>query len=124
MNTVLWALQAILSIKLLTTAFSHGLRHGQEKMAQGIQRMGPTGRPILTATSLILLLGSLSLVAPVVLDVPHWLAPAAAALLAGMMLLSILLHVSCREQANVFVSVVLFAMAAFVAYGRWALKPF
>lgn len=28
------------------------------------------------------------------------------------------------EQVNVFVSVLLFAMAAFVACGRWMLKPF
>lgn len=45
------------------------------------------------------------------------------AVLAGLTLLSIAFHVNCREQANVIVSIVLFAIAAFVAYGRWVLLP-
>jgi hypothetical protein len=40
-----------------------------------------------------------------------------------MLLASIFFHVKFREKPQVFVSVILFAFAAFVAYGRWVLAP-
>ena len=123
MNVVLWVLQAILSIKLLSAAFTHGLRHGQAEMEQGIEQMGPVARPVLMATALLLLLSSVSVVAPAVFNVPRWLVPLAAVLLGGMMLVSITLHVNCREEPHVFVSSILFVIAASVAYGRWFLLP-
>jgi hypothetical protein len=33
-------------------------------------------------------------------------------------------HVACRESPNIVVGLVLFALAAFVAYGRWVTAPF
>jgi hypothetical protein len=47
-----------------------------------------------------------------------------AALLALMMLLAVRFHVACRETPNVVAGLVLFALAAFVSYGRWAIAPF
>lgn len=46
------------------------------------------------------------------------------ALVVRMVLLSILLHIDCREQANVCISLVPTVTAAFVAHGLWVLKPF
>lgn len=123
MNTILWVLQAILSIKLLSTAFSHGLRHGQEEMTQAIRAMGPIARSLLIAIAVLTFLGSAGLVAPAAISLPRWVTPLTAALLAGWMLVSIAFHLNCREEANVIVSIVLFAIAAAVAYGRWALSP-
>lgn len=51
------------------------------------------------------------------------LAPWTAAVLAVMLLASIAFHIKCRESSKAWVSLILFAMAAFVAYGRWVLAP-
>jgi hypothetical protein len=38
-------------------------------------------------------------------------------------LFSIFFHVKSREKPKIFVSVILFAFAVFVAYERWVLVP-
>ena len=40
-----------------------------------------------------------------------------------MLLISIALHVAGREKPNIVPGLVLVALAAFIAYGRWALVP-
>jgi hypothetical protein len=123
MDTLLWALQIILAIKYLSIAYSHGLRQDQSKMAQGILRMGSYARPLLYLVAGFALLTGIGLVLPAAVAVPVWVAPLAAAVLAGMNLLSILLHRACREKPNIIPSLVLLLMAAFTAYGRWVLAP-
>ena len=120
MNRVLWILQVILSIKSVSAAFSHVVRHDKAEMAWGIERMGSVARPVLIGAAFLMLLGALGLVAPAIAPGPPWMAPLAAALLAVLMLGSIAFHLTCRETPRVFVGLVLFLMAAFVAYGRWA----
>jgi hypothetical protein len=123
MDILLWALQIILAIKFLSTAYSHGLRQDQSKMAQGILRMGSYARPLLYLVAGFALLTGGGLVLPAAVAVPVWVAPLAAAVLAGMNLLSILLHRACREKPNIIPSLVLLLMAAFTAYGRWSIAP-
>jgi hypothetical protein len=69
-------------------------------------------------------LGAVGLILPAATGILTWLTPLAAALLALMMLLSIGFHVACRDTLNIVVGLVLFALAAFVAYGRWVIAPF
>jgi hypothetical protein len=123
-NTVLWALQIVLSLKFLSVAYTHGLRTDQTKMQQGIERFGAGARPLLSVIALCAFLGAVGLLMPAATGIMAWLIPWVAALLALMMLLSIGFHVRCREAPNIVVSLVLFAMAAFVAYGRWVIAPF
>jgi hypothetical protein len=40
-----------------------------------------------------------------------------------MMLVAVGFHIACRENPKTAVSLVLFALAAFVAYGRWMIAP-
>ena len=69
-------------------------------------------------------LGGIGLVLPGVLKILTWLTPLAAALLALMMLGAIKFHVTCCEKPKIAVDLVLFALAAGVAYGRWMIAPF
>jgi hypothetical protein len=39
------------------------------------------------------------------------------------MLMAVGFHVACRESPNTVVSLILCALAAFVAYGRWVVAP-
>ena len=123
MNTFLWILQAILGIKSITVAISHGVQQDQAEIRQGIIKMGPKTRPLLILIAVLTLLGAVSLIAPAVLGAGAWITPLAAAMLAAWMLCSIALHIRCREKPVIVANVVLFAMAAFVAYGRRAIWP-
>ena len=71
----------------------------------------------------MLFLGSTGLILPGALGFLPWLVPCAAALLAVMMLASIPLHIRCREEAKVFVSIILFTLCVLVAAGRWLVVP-
>lgn len=123
MNSFLWFLQAILSIKFLSVAYSHGIRQDQSKMRQGIQKIGRWARPVLYFVAVASLLSSVGLILPAASGIYTWITPLTAAVLAGLMLLSILFHIQCREKPNILPSIILFALVAVVAYGRWILAP-
>jgi DoxX-like family len=124
MNTFLWILQVILGIKLITVTYTHGLRQGMTTMQEAIPRLGKAARPLLYLAALGTLLGTLGLLLPGVTDLPRLITPISACGMAVMLLVSILLHLKSRDKPKIFVSLVLFAFAAFVAYGRWVLSPF
>lgn len=124
MNIILWALQIVLALKFVSVAYTHGLRPDETKMQPGIQRLGAVARLLLTFIALCAFLGAVGLILPATTGILTWLTPLAAALLALMMLLAVGFHVACRESPNIVVGLVLFALAAFVSYGRWVIAPF
>ncbi len=124
MNIVLWALQVILALKFASVTYTHGLRPDPAKMERGIQRVGALARPLLILVGLGTFLGALGLILPAAIGVLPWLTPLSAAALALMMLCAIGFHLVCRERAKTIVAVVLFALAALLAYGRWVIAPF
>jgi hypothetical protein len=123
MNVVLWVLQIALAVKFVSVAYTHGLRPDQTKMQRGIQRLGAAARPLLALIAVCTFLGGVTLILPAATGILTWLTPWSAALLALMMLAAIGFHIACRESPNSLVGLVLFALAAFVAYGRWVIAP-
>jgi len=121
MDIILWILQIILSIKLLTTAFSHGLRQSAADMQEVMQKMGPLAKPVHRGVAVYVMLGTLGLLLPDVLAGAAWITPVTAVVMGLILLLSILFHVRTREKPQIFVSLVLFAFAIFIAIGRWEL---
>ena len=118
MDTVLWIVQAILAIKFTVTAVGHGLIRSRE-MRDGIVRMGfAQAQPALAATSILLLVGSLGMVAPAVLPDLPGLAPGSAALLAVLMMASTTMHPGCREKQQWWASAIIFVLCIFVVAGR------
>ncbi len=124
MNVLLWALQIVLALKFLSVTFTHGLRPDETKMQRGVQRFGALARPLLVLIALGTLLGGVGLILPAATGTLVWLTPWAAAMLALMMLFAVGFHIACREKPNTVVSLILFALAAFLAYGRWVIAPF
>ena len=124
MNTVLSALQIVLAVKCISVAYTHAVRPDQTKMRRGVDRLGAAARPLLVLISLGAFLGAVSLILPAVAGSLAWLTPWSAALLALTMLLGVGFHVGCRENPNIVPGLILCALAAFVAYGRWAPAPF
>lgn len=119
MNTLFWALQIILAIKLVTVTFNHGLHLDPVKMQRGRDRFGSAAKPLLTVIALTALLTGLGLVLPAASGFLPWTASAAAL----MMLIATGFHLRCREEPKIWVSLILFALAGFMAYGRWMIIP-
>lgn len=124
MNIVLWVLQGVLAVKLVSAAYTHGLRPRWAKMRPGTPCFGAATRPLLVVVGLAMLLGAVCLIVPGLTHAWSRLTPWAAAVLAGMMLLAVGFHMGCRARPNIWVALILCAMAACVAYGRWVLAPF
>jgi hypothetical protein len=124
MNLVLWALQAILAIKLLSAAYTHGVRPDASKMQRGVVAYGAATRPLLVVIAGAVTLAAVALVVPGLTGLHSSATVLAAAAVAVLMLVAIVFHVRCRDKPVPWVGLVLAAMAAFVAYGRWALVPF
>ena len=123
MNIALWILQILLSIKLINTAYSHGLRQDQTAMREARLKLGRPGEAMLLATAIGTAAGALGLILPGLIGIAGWITPAAATGVGVMLLGSILCHVRSREKPRIFVSIVLFVFAALVAYGRWVVMP-
>jgi hypothetical protein len=119
MNSLLWGLQIILAIKLLTVTFNHALRPDPVKMQRGRDRFGRAARPLLLIIAGLALLTALGLVLPSLGGFLPWSASFAAL----MMLIATGFHLRCREDPKVWVSLILFGLAAFLAYGRFSLYP-
>ena len=123
MNIALWIIQIILGIKLITVSYTHGFRQSQPTMQEAIQKMGKVSQPILYVIAACTFIGTMGLILPGVLGLSTWITPVTAALLSSMLLFSIFFHSRYRETPKIFVSLVLFALAAYVTYGQWALIP-
>lgn len=123
MNILLWVGQIILCIKFLSVAFTHAFGRDKAEMQRAMEKIGPIAPPLLILDAVGMFVGSLGLVLPVVSASLGWLAPWAALLLAAQILFSIGFHVYARESPKVWVSLILFALAALVAYGRWVIAP-
>jgi hypothetical protein len=121
MNIVLWIVQAILAIKLVSVAFTHAFQRSLPTMQEAIEKLGKGSRTILTLGAVSTFIGALGLILPGVLGIYPRITPVTAGILCFLLLVSLFLHVRSREKPKVFVSVVLFALAAFVAWGRWAI---
>lgn len=122
MNILFWALQVILAIKLLTVTFNHALFPDEAKMQPGVRRFGAARRPLLILIGMLALLGAAGLLLPA-LGVLVSQLPWTAGLVAGFFLASLGFHLAAREHPKLWVSLILCAMAAFLAYGRLALAP-
>lgn len=124
LNLALWVVQAILSIKLITAALSHGFPQSKPDMQQAIEKMGTGARFWHVLVAFLCILTTAGLILPGLLGFWPPITVWAAGVVALMMLGSIYFHVRFRDKPMIFVSVVLFIFAVFIAYGRLVLSPF
>ncbi len=120
MNIVLWVVQVLLALHTVVGAvwkFSHS-----EQTVPSLKAL-PHGAWL--TLSIIELLCALGLVVPAVSRSLGMLAPIAALIIVAEMLLYCALHVSSGsgDTGELVYWLVVAAVSAFVAYGRFALKP-
>ncbi|MGA2505067.1 MAG: DoxX family protein [Anaerolineales bacterium] len=123
MNVLLWIVQAVLAIKLVSVSYTHAFRRSLPTMQEAIKRLGKSSRPVLALVAIFTFLAAVGLILPGVLGVFPRITPVTAGILSILLVASLFFHLVSREKPKIFVSIVLFALAAFVAWGRWTLFP-
>jgi len=126
MNIILWILQAVLAFVFvghsrLMLASNPSL---SPNMARGMKYVFDLSPSLRRFIGVCELLGSAGLILPALTSILPWLTPVAATGLALIMLLAAAFHLTRREYPNIVFNLILFALASFVAYGRFVLVPF
>jgi hypothetical protein len=124
MNILMWGIQIILSIKLISTAFTHGLHPVSPAMQAAAAKLGKSSRFILRSDAVLMLAGALGLIIPGAVGAFPRITSVFAAVIVCQLLGSILLHIKYREKPLIFADIILAVLAAVVAFGRWDLVPF
>ena len=119
MNLTLWILQA-----LLAAAFAaHGwmlVSPPPELLPIMNEQLGVGFRLFLGAAEIA---GAIGLLLPAMTRRMAWLTPVAAGCLAFVVASATVLHLSRGETSAAVTTVILFLLAAFVAYARWRVRP-
>jgi uncharacterized membrane protein YphA (DoxX/SURF4 family) len=121
MNAILWIVQIVLGLAFVVAGYNHAFRFEQIKSRMKWVNNVPRGLRIFIGICEIL--GGIGVILPALTGILPWLTPLAAAGLAIIMLLAAGFHLIRREYPNIVFNLVLFAMAAFVAYGRFVVVP-
>jgi hypothetical protein len=102
-----------------------GYNHGFniEKAKTQMQWMTALPNSLLVFIGMSEILGGIGLILPAITGILPELTAWAATGLSVVMVLAALFHVTRREFQAIVVNLVLFALAAFVAYGRFVLVP-
>ena len=127
MNIVLWVLQGIIALMFAMTGFMKLSKSKPDLKKQGGGRMDWVDD---VSGSNLKLIGSLELLAATGIIVPHltgilpWLTPIAAIGIISIMIGAMTLHIRRGDGKQATIpTTFLLLMAAFVAYGRFALIP-
>lgn len=123
MNILLWVLQVILALHTAMGAVWKFSKSAEQTMPS----LKAIPRSIWSALGIIELLCSLGLILAAFADNWGILVPLAAIFIASEMLIFIVLHIAAGEAKNyspMIYWIVVAAISAFIAYGRFALVPF
>lgn len=99
------------------------LAQPKEKMAERMAFVEDLTEGQLRAIGVLEILGAIGLILPALAGILPWLTPLAAVGLVLTMIGAMVVHVRRNEYSNLVVNLVLLALAAFVAYGRFVVVP-
>jgi len=119
MNVTLWILQVLLAAVFA----AHGwmlLVPPPELLPIMNEQLGVAFRLFLGVTEIA---GAIGILLPAMMRKLPWLTPLAAGCLAFVVASATVLHLSRDEISSGVTTAILFLLAAFVAYGRWRVRP-
>ena len=122
LNITLWVLQVVLSAMYLMAGYQKTFGD-LDVVVKTIFWIAYTPAPLVRFIGVSELLGAIGLILPAALKIRPQLTTLAAAGLTTIMLLANLMHIYRGEYFVLPMTLLPFAMAAFVAYGRWKLAP-
>ena len=121
MHVILWILQGVLAVIFAIAGVTHFLPpEGLPEAMHGVAEL-PAGVPYFIGT--VEILAALGLILPGLTGIQTRLTPLASAGLILVMVGAIVWHAQREEFPNIVLNVILAVIAAFVAYGRWRLRP-
>ncbi len=123
LNITLWVIQVVLAAMYLMAGYQKAFGD-LEVVVKSIFWVAYTPAPLVRFIGICELLGAVGLILPGALKIWPRLTTLAAAGLSLIMLLANLMHIYRGEYYVLPMTLLLFAMAAFVAYSRWKLAPF
>ena len=115
MNSALWVVQVLLAAAFVFVGVKKVFPYDRAKTA--------LPRGLVTFIGVSELLGGLGLLLPALTGILPWLTPLAAVGLAIIMILASIFHATRGEAQGIITTVVLLALAVFVAYGRFVVLP-
>lgn len=121
MNKALWTLQILLGIFFVGTGALHFIVPAG--LPSTMAWMYDLDQTLHYVSGTAEILGGLGLILPGLTRIQTWLTPLAAVGLIAVMILAATFHAGRDEMQNLIQNVVLAALLAFVAYGRWRLSP-
>jgi uncharacterized membrane protein YphA (DoxX/SURF4 family) len=122
MKYALWIVQILLALAFVAAGFMK-LTAPVEQLAQTMIWVSDVPVWLVRFIGLAELAGGLGLILPALTRIQPQLTPLAAAGLALDMFLAAIFHLTRGEFGFIVPNLVLLALAAFVAYGRWKLVP-
>ncbi|HRR10011.1 MAG TPA: DoxX family protein [Rhodothermales bacterium] len=117
----LWVAQVLLAVAFVMAGFMKVSMPISDLAANGMGFVNHTPETMVRFIGIAELLGAIGLILPAALRIKPILTPLAAVGIAVIMLLAIREHLSQNE--SIFANVVLFALAIFVAWGRFNKAP-
>ena len=124
MNLALWIVAIILALVFAGSGITK-LTMTKEKMASAGQEFaGAIGQSNIRIIGIAEILGAIGLIAPAVTGIAPRLVPAAATGFVLLMIGAAIFHARRGELSKIAVNMVLLALAAFVAWGRFGAHPF
>lgn len=118
----LWIVQILLALAFLAAGFMK-LTMPIEQLAQNMVWVSDVPAWLVRFIGLAEVAGGLGLVLPALTRIQPHLTPLAGAGLALVMILASGFHLTRGEFGFIIPNIVLLALAAFVAYGRWKIAP-
>jgi uncharacterized membrane protein YphA (DoxX/SURF4 family) len=119
LNLILWIVQAILAAMFLMAGMMKAFQYERAKATLPWVKDVPKG--LVTFIGVSEMLGGVGVVLPLLTGILPWLTPLAAAGLMLIMLLAMIFDARRGEGSAILFNLVLFALAGFVLYGRFAL---
>jgi VIT1/CCC1 family predicted Fe2+/Mn2+ transporter len=122
MNNALWIVQILVALGFTLTGLVK-LTQPKEKLALRMGWVNDFSQNNIRVIGLLELLGAVGVIVPALTGILPWLTSLAAVGLIVVMLGAAATHLRRKEYAMAAITVVMGALAAFIAYGRFVLVP-
>lgn len=123
MNVFLWIMQGVVALAFAAFGVTHAFRIEEARSRPRMAWMNDIPRGLWTFIGVAEILGAIGLILPAITGIWPWLTPLAALGLGVIMLLAAGFHATRREYQIIVPNVVLLALTAVVAYGRFVIVP-
>lgn len=117
MNIALWIVQGLAALGFVYSGWLKAIQYDKAALAWGWVKDVP--KALVVLIGILELIGALGLILPLALNIAPILTPIAAALLAAVVFLGALFHVSRKEYREIGINLFFIALAVFVAIGRF-----